>query len=77
MKVLEKFESAIKALDQSRIGKAKDSLKEGMDVVLHRIKLVRIVDKVRMHGLVTDLLFLEAQHQRQEAEQSVNDSKGS
>lgn len=39
MKVLEKFESAIDALDQSRIEKARDTLKEGMDLVLHQIKL--------------------------------------
>ena len=45
MKVLEKFESAIDALDQSRIEKARDTLKEGMDLVLHQIKLVRIADK--------------------------------
>lgn len=45
VKVLEKFESAIDALDQSRIEKARDTLKEGMDLVLHRIKLVRIADK--------------------------------
>ena len=45
MKALENFESAIVALDHSRIEKAKDALKEGMDLVLHRINLVRIADK--------------------------------
>jgi len=34
VKVLEKFESAIKALDQNRLDKAKDALQEGMDLVL-------------------------------------------
>lgn len=45
VKVLEKFESAIEALDQNRLDKAKDASQEGMDLVLHRIKLVRIADK--------------------------------
>lgn len=44
MMVLEKFESAIDTLDQSRIEKARATLKEGMDLVLHQIKLVRIAD---------------------------------
>ena len=45
IKVLEKLESAIEALDQNRLDKAKDALQEGMDLVLHCIKLVRIADK--------------------------------
>ena len=45
VKVLGKFESAFDALAQRRIDKAKDALKEGMDLVLHRIKLIRIADK--------------------------------
>ena len=32
-------------LAQNKIDKAKDALKEGMDLVLHGIKLVRIADK--------------------------------
>ena len=49
-KVLEKFESAIDALDQSRIEKARETLKEGMDLVLHQIKIDRIADKSEFYG---------------------------
>ena len=45
IKVLEKFESALDALSQSKAEKARDALKEGIELVVHRIKLVRIADK--------------------------------
>ena len=45
IKVLEKFESALDALSQSKVEKARDAIKEGIELVVHRIKLVRIADK--------------------------------
>lgn len=45
IKVLEKFESGLDFLGQSKVDKAQEALKEGIDLVLHRIKLIRIADK--------------------------------
>ena len=45
IQVLEKFESALDALSQSKVEKARNAIKEGIELVVHRIKLVRIADK--------------------------------
>ena len=45
VKVLQKFQSVFHALAQSKIHKAKDALKEGMDLVLHRVNLIGIAGR--------------------------------
>ena len=45
LKVLEQFESAFDALEQNRVDKAKAALEQGIQLVKHRIKLIRIADK--------------------------------
>ena len=44
VKVLEKFEVALDALDVGRVEKANEALKEGTSLVWRRIKLIRIAD---------------------------------
>ena len=45
VKVLEKFESALESLGHNQVDKAKEALREGIALVQHRIKLIRIADK--------------------------------
>ena len=45
LKVLEQSESAFDALEQNRVDKAKAALEQGIQLVKHRIKLIRIADK--------------------------------
>ena len=45
VKVLEKFEAALDALDVGQVEKAKEALKEDASLVQHHIKLIRLADK--------------------------------